>query len=60
MKFRNYERYRWENGLGITIRENLKFRLVEGYLVLRRLFLALGEKLRSRGVIETVDDIILF
>ncbi len=41
----------------VTLRENMKYRLMEGYYVLRQLFLALGEKLRSQGVIETVDDI---
>ena len=41
----------------VTLRENMKYRLMEGYYVLRQLFLALGEKLRSQGVIESVDDI---
>jgi len=41
----------------VTLRENMKYRLMEGYCLLRRLFVVLGERLWARGIIETTDDV---
>jgi pyruvate,water dikinase len=40
-----------------SLRENMKYRLMEGYYLLRRLFLALGERFCAQGLIEAVDDV---
>jgi pyruvate,water dikinase len=41
----------------ITMRENMKYRLMEGYAEIRRHFLARGEELRSRGVLSAREDV---
>lgn len=40
-----------------TLRENIKYRLMEGYSLLRGIFLEMGAVLESRGMLENANDI---
>lgn len=40
-----------------TLRENIKYRLMEGYSVIRGIFLTIGTRLESEELMESKDDI---
>jgi pyruvate,water dikinase len=40
-----------------TLRENVKYRLMEGYAIIRDVFLEIGAHLNAKGVLESADDI---
>lgn len=44
-------------GRYVTLRENIKYRLIEGYAALRRLFLQIGTELLDQQVLVDVEDI---
>jgi pyruvate,water dikinase len=41
----------------VPLRENMKYRLMEGYEALRHCFLELGDRLRTAGVLNSKEDI---
>jgi rifampicin phosphotransferase len=41
----------------VTCRENLKYRLIEGFEKLRGLFLSVGRHMADRDILETADDV---
>lgn len=40
-----------------TMRENVKYRLMEGYALLRHIFLEIGSDLAAKGVLESAHDV---
>lgn len=40
-----------------TLRENIKYRLMEGYALLRQIFLKMGSNLADRGVLVNASDV---
>jgi len=40
-----------------TLRENIKYRLIEGYALLRQTFLAMGSQLVGHGILKNVNDV---
>lgn len=41
----------------ITFRENMKYRLIEGYALLRELFVNIGRNMVSKGMLDEIGDI---
>lgn len=41
----------------VPLRENMKYRLMEGYEALRHCFLVLGDHLRTAGILDSKEDI---
>jgi len=44
-------------GIYTTLRENVKYRLMEGYALLRQTFLEMGSDLVAKGILDHTDDV---
>jgi rifampicin phosphotransferase len=57
LKRRLFVRLLASYGIFSTMRENMKYRLMEGYAELRQAFLVIGEELKDRGMLAVKEDI---